>query len=245
MITLGLSLVALFATTKFLSRAPVKRFSMLQFRTDAYFLAGTALLSLILLVQGIALFSGLVFLAIFAYYAYRAYSEVGADLAEEEKGKKPRLSNTVIFLIVGTLGVAIGSQLFVRDLANISVGVGVSLAVLSLVISPIAGEMPEKISLIILARKGHGGLRIAVANILGSKILNNTLLLAIFVLLSVRRGGYSVSLVNTNVEVYQLFLVTAVTILSLLLISRSIDARKAAVLVVVYLVSIMLQFIVL
>ena len=46
-----------------------------------------------------------------------------------------------------------------------SLEVGISAIILAVMISPIAGEMPEKISMMILARKGAAGASIAIANV--------------------------------------------------------------------------------
>ena len=81
--------------------------------------------------------------------------------------------------MAGTIGIVVGAGPFIHALEGFSVDIGVSAIILAVIISPIAQEMPEKISLMILARKGALGASIAIANVLGSKILNNTLLLAV------------------------------------------------------------------
>ena len=82
----------------------------------------------------------------------------------------------VLAFAAGTAGIFLGADPFIRSLEGFSIEVGISVIVLAVIISPIAGEMPEKISMMLLARKGAAGASIAVANVLGSKILNNTLL---------------------------------------------------------------------
>ena len=60
----------------------------------------------------------------------------------------------ILIFVAGTAGILIGAEPFVHSLQGISMDIGVSTVILAVIISPIAGEMPEKISLMILARKG-------------------------------------------------------------------------------------------
>ena len=57
--------------------------------------------------------------------------------------------------MIGTIAIFLGAEPFIESLEHVSVEIGVSPIILSVVISPIAGEM-KKISLILLARKGAG-----------------------------------------------------------------------------------------
>jgi cation:H+ antiporter len=70
---------------------------------------------------------------------------------------------------------------FIHSIEKFAGGTGVSAAVIAVILSPLAGEMPEKISVILLARRGERGVSISIANVLGSKVLNNTLLLSVMI----------------------------------------------------------------
>jgi cation:H+ antiporter len=110
-------------------------------------------------------------------------------------------------------------------------------------ISPIAGEMPEKISMMILARKGAAGASIAIANVLGSKILNNTLLLAVAVFGAMYHGGFYTNIELTTVLAYQLILVTTVTIIALVpLFKKKIGLKVGILLAGLYAISLFVQF---
>ena len=84
-------------------------------------------------------------------------------------------------------------------LQTFSEDIGVSTIVLAVIISPIAGEMPEKISMMILARKGAAGAAIAIANVLGSKILNNSLLLGVAIIAAMYHGGFFTTIPNSEI----------------------------------------------
>ena len=101
-----------------------------------------------------------------------------------------RTLRSILVFVAGTIGIVVGAGPFIHALEGFSVDIGVSAIILAVIISPIAGEMPEKISLMILARKGALGASIAIANVLGSKILNNTLLLAVAVFGAMYHAGF-------------------------------------------------------
>ena len=115
--------------------------------------------------------------------------DIGGDNGITAKLKGNTTRSLLVF-IAGTIGIVVGAGPFIHALEGFSVDIGVSAIILAVVISPIAGEMPEKISLMLLARKGALGASIAIANVLGSKILNNTLLLAVAVFGAMYHAGF-------------------------------------------------------
>ncbi|MGZ5548332.1 MAG: hypothetical protein ACXWFZ_10325, partial [Nitrososphaeraceae archaeon] len=106
------------------------------------------------------------------------------------------------------------------------------------------GEMPEKISMMILARKGAAGASIAIANVLGSKILNNTLLLAVAVFAAMYSFGFNKVIELTEILYYQIILVTLVTIVAVLpmMFRKKIGLRFGFVLLSMYIICILIQF---
>ena len=177
-------------------------------------------------------------------------SKLERDLTEDKKdhqhtpkGFNKLMLKAVLIFIAGTVGILIGAEPFIHSLEGLSVDVGVSAIILAVIISPIAGEMPEKISLMILARKGADGASIAISNVLGSKILNNTLLLAVAVFGSMYHGGFFSAIgVNTLLS-YQIILVTVVTIVALIpMFKREIGFKLGIMLAGLYVISIIFQF---
>ena len=103
--------------------------------------------------------------------------------------------------------------------------------------------MPEKISMMILARKGAAGASIAIANVLGSKILNNTLLLAVAVFAAMYSFGFDEVIEMTEILYYQIILVTIVTIVAVLpMFRKKIGLRFGFVLLFMYIICIFIQF---
>lgn len=103
--------------------------------------------------------------------------------------------------------------------------------------------MPEKISLMLLARKGALGASIAIANVLGSKILNNTLLLAVAVFGAMYHAGFLTVIEITPVLTFQVVLVTIVTIIALIpMFKKEIGLKTGMMLLSMYVISIVIQF---
>jgi len=254
MMTLGLAVMVIIATTK-LSKAPQKFIDVKEFKLDKIFLIITAVVGALMFIDGFDLTDGLLFSGLFGVYLALAFREMKqekktrplqTDLHEGQsqiKSKK-HFGRAMILFIAGTVGIFVGAEPFVHALEGVSVDMGVSVVMLAVIISPIAGEMPEKISMILLARKGSGGASIAVANVLGSKILNNTLLLAVAVFAAIGYKGITAKIPNTSLLEDQMILVTVITVIALIPMFRNkMDLKSGVMLLVLYIVGIGLQFV--
>jgi cation:H+ antiporter len=267
MMTLGLSIMLLIATTR-LSKAPLKAVDVAAFKLDKIFLLATAVISAVLFVDGYNFVDGFIFVGMFGSYLAMALMEMKAEnklakikqekelgnhpyhqavKVEErllpEKGPSREIIKATLAFAAGTAGIFFGAEPFIHSLQGFSVEVGVSVIVLAVIISPIAGEMPEKISMMFLARKGATGASIAVANVLGSKVLNNTLLLAVAVFGAMYHGGFYAKIGANLILEYQLILVTTVTILALIpMFRKEIGQKVGIMLAALYIISLFIQF---
>src|SRR5215212_2214805 len=268
MMTLGLSLMLLIATTR-LSKAPLKGVDVATFKLDKIFLLATAVISAALFIDGYNFIDGFIFAAMFGAYLVMALMEMKAEkktvvkkIKQEkevgnhsdyevvkieeglpEKGPSKEMIKAVLAFIAGTAGIFLGAEPFIHSLQGFSIEVGVSVIVLAVIISPIAGEMPEKISMMLLARKGAAGAAIAIANVLGSKILNNTLLLAVAVFAAMYSFGFYETIEITEILYYQIILVTIITIIAVLpMFRKKIGLRFGLILLFMYIISIFIQF---
>ena len=168
--------------------------------------------------------------------------DIGGDNGITAKLKGNTTRSLLVF-IAGTIGIVVGAGPFIHALEGFSVDIGVSAIILAVVISPIAGEMPEKISLMLLARKGALGASIAIANVLGSKILNNTLLLAVAVFGAMYHAGFLTVIEITPVLAFQVVLVTIITIIALIpMFKKEIGLKTGMMLLSMYVISIVIQF---
>jgi len=258
MMTLGLAIMLIISTTR-LSKAPLKMIDVSTFKNDKIFLLATAVISLILFLDGYDYVDGIVFVGIFIAYIFIALYEMKLEMKEnvfkdnaKEIGNKNNLGKrnnkkmviAVGVFLAGALGILIGAEPFIHSMQGFSVEVGISAIVLAVILSPIAGEMPEKISMMILARKGAAGASIAIANVLGSKILNNSLLLAVAVFAAMINFGFYETIEITEILFYQIILATLVTIIAVIpMFRRKIGLQFGFMLLFLYIVSILIQFI--
>ena len=253
MMTLGLALMLIIATTR-LSKAPEKLIDVKQFKLDKILLLVTSIVGAVLFIDGYDFFDGLIFAGLFGLYMYLAFREIRHEKTptletemhetHKEKSSKKHFIKAIIIFVAGTTGIFIGAEPFVHSLTDVSVEIGVSVIVLAIIIAPIAGEMPEKISMMILARKGAQGASIAVANVLGSKILNNTLLLAIAVFGAMAYRGFGEKIANNSLLEEQMILVTVITMIALIPMFRNkLGLASGVMLLILYAVGIGFQFV--
>lgn len=260
MMTLGLAVMLLVATTR-LSKAPLKGIDVTTFKLDKIFLLATAVVSALLFLDGYNYIDGFIFAGMFVAYLVMALVEMQADKkkakaaktetagghkvveVQHAQGSNRTMLKAALAFAAGTVGIFFGAGPFIHSLEGYSTEVGISVIILAVIISPIAGEMPEKISMILLARKGAAGASIAVANVLGSKILNNTLLLAVAVFGAMYHGGFFVSIEANPILEYQMILVTAVTLIAVgMMFKKEIGLKIGIILAVMYGISLVIQF---
>jgi cation:H+ antiporter len=269
MMTLGLAIMILIATTR-LSKAPLKGISVSMFKLDKIFLLTTAIVSALLFIDGYDYLDGFIFSGMFIAYLIMALLEMRTEKRKEAprvlshiespedrpkiieieeadvstKTSDNRLLKAALAFLAGTIGILVGAEPFIQSLEGFSSEIGVSAIILAVVISPIAGEMPEKISMMILARKGAHGASIAIANVLGSKILNNTLLLAVAVFGAMFHAGFFAKIELTPILTFQVILVTVVTIIALIpmFIKKEIGLKVGTLLLGMYIISLFIQF---
>ena len=171
------------------------------------------------------------------------FGEVKQDFQRMSRDFDRQMIKATLTFVAGTAGILIGAEPFIHSLEGFSVDIGISAVILAVIISPIAGEMPEKISLMLLARKGADGPSIAIANVLGSKILNNTLLLAVAIFGAMYHGGFFSVIGANSLLSYQLVLVTSVTIIALIpMFKKEIGLKAGVMLAVMYITSLLIQF---
>ncbi len=254
MMTLGLAVMLIIATTK-LSKFPQKLVDVKDFKLDKILLLVTAVIGAVTFVNGYDVYDGILFSGLFGLYLYLAYREMKKEKEQEvletqlhetleQKKSRKHFARSMILFAAGITGIFFGAHPFVDSLQGFATSLGVSVVVVAIIVSPIAGEMPEKISMILLARKGSKGASIAVANVLGSKIVNNTLLLAVAVFAAMFYKGFGAVIQNTSLLEDQMILVTVITIVALIPMFRNkMDLRSGLLLLGLYAIGIGFQFV--
>jgi len=125
---------------------------------------------------------------LFAYAVYvRQTLRGGGDVQEVENigrlyfdrspGSEPPLWLAIVQFVVSLGAIVGGAHLFVEEMIKVAADVGVEPLVLSLILAPLATELPEKINSIFWVREGKDSL--ALGNITGAMVFQSTIPIAV------------------------------------------------------------------
>ncbi|MBV7274468.1 sodium:calcium antiporter [Clostridium sp. PL3] len=122
---------------------------------------------------------GFLFLIAYGVYFYKEMSSDVVEIAEEleplkfsPKSENPKKSLILVQTIVSLVLIFVGSQMFVHNLGALSVSLGMAPHMVSLLLSPVATELPETLNALIWVRQGKENL--ALSNISGSMMIQAT-----------------------------------------------------------------------
>jgi cation:H+ antiporter len=94
----------------------------------------------------------------------------------------PKLKLIVTQLIIGLAAIVGGAHLFVEELLHVASDIGIEPLVLSLILAPLATELPEKANSFFWVRDGKDAL--ALGNITGAMVFQSTIPIAVGLLLT-------------------------------------------------------------
>lgn len=123
--------------------------------------------------------TGFLFLLAYAFY-FAGEIKPGGDKGKNDleplrfsPGKKnPQTSMILIQTLLALIVIAVASQIFVKQLENLSMALGIPPHIIALFLSPVATELPEIMNAIIWVRQGKE--RLALANISGAMMIQAT-----------------------------------------------------------------------
>jgi len=121
---------------------------------------------------------------VLAYCVYvRQTLRGGGDAQEEDTinrlyfdwtpGSAPPLTLVIVQLIVGLAAIVGGAHLFVEEMIHVAEDIGIEPLVLSLILAPLATELPEKLNSIFWVREGKDSL--ALGNITGAMVFQSVI----------------------------------------------------------------------
>lgn len=119
----------------------------------------------------------LLFFTIFIYYLFSIMrNKVDDDIDEDDKPKYT-MKKSIIFTLLGIIGIILGSELVVNNAVSLAKSFGVSERVISLTIIAFGTSLPELVTSVVAAMKKEQD--ILVGNIIGSNIFNIGIVLAL------------------------------------------------------------------
>ena len=206
LITLAMALIGLVTGLKRGWHTPLKPELSGLVRDLGYFLVAYAIAFIGLYVPrpsgGVHLMAGCCLVFLYGYYVYNTI-QASAMLVDQGHGTRadgplllsyvriPHTSFTeAMQLLIGLVLIIGGAKLFVTGVEHVGLLTGISALVLSLVIVPVATEMPEKFNSILWVRRGKDTL--AFGNVTGAMVFQGTLLPAFGLQLAAWRPGHQV-----------------------------------------------------
>lgn len=119
----------------------------------------------------------LAILLVFSVFLYYLISISRDKIDEEAEPAKYKLSISILFVVLGLIGIIAGSDLVVDSATNIATSLGISQRVISLTIVAFGTSLPELVTAIISTIKKEQD--ILVGNIIGSNIFNICIVLGL------------------------------------------------------------------
>ena len=113
---------------------------------------------------------GLAIILFFAIFIYYLFSVMKNRDKEKETKPKYNIFMSIILLLLGLVGIVVGSNFVVNNASSIAKVLGVSDKMISLTIVALGTSLPELVTSVQAARKGEND--IAIGNIIGSNIFN-------------------------------------------------------------------------
>ena len=178
---------------------------------------------------------GLLFLAILTTYTYliirKSRRETkSAEALAEELELPPQTANPwkdVLFILLGTLGLAVGSDWFVDGAKELAISFGVSERIVGITVLALGTSLPELVTAVVAAIKKETD--IALGNLMGSNIFNILSILGITsVIASIR-----VNDVIIHSDMVWMLLITFL-ILPMMLYRKVVKRVEGAILLAIY-----------
>ncbi len=191
LVTLGYGSVILVATSR-LSRKPVEVVRLSRnTQIDAVYLFVTAIIAFVLawIGGGLSVIDGFILTAVFAVYMVHHWDLAGHISATiEHNVTRKDVVRAVLMMAVGGVVILLTAERFVDAMLGIAHWLGISPIAIALVLSPIASELPEKITAYLTIMRDGRLAEISVCNFMGSKVNHNSLLLAVMPFVAAAMG---------------------------------------------------------
>ena len=196
------------------------------YRHGATLLGSLALLALFGYDCEVTFTEGLALLLVYAIYLVALLNEVNGSAGSEHTGDLP-LWRSLIYLVVGLIIVVGGAELTVSSAVNVARMLGLSDAVVAIILIGLGSSLPELSISISAVLKGHH--RMSVGNLIGSNVFDT--LVPIGAAAIIAPLGFDAGMLRF--EVPYLIFVTAV-VLFFFLYKRGIQRWEAAIVLALY-----------
>lgn len=112
----------------------------------------------------------------------QAEEDIGRLYFDPTPGTEPPIALIVAQFVLALVAIVAGAHLFVEEMIEVAADIGIEPLVLSLILAPLATELPEKINSIFWVREGKDSL--ALGNVTGAMVFQSTIPIAIGLLIT-------------------------------------------------------------
>ena len=174
---------------------------------------------------------GLIFLIVLIVYVYNTVKEYKKSITEDDIVEaKISVPKSIIFIIIGLVGVIVGSDLVVNSSSYIASTFGLSDALIGLTVVAIGTSLPELVTSLTALKKGEHGM--VIGNVIGSCIFN-----ILFI------TGITSVILPTPIEpkmILDIFIMTLIIILgsTFARTQEEIDRKEGLILVILFIIEI-------
>ncbi len=178
----------------------------------------------------LALFGGLVAYTVYIGLQQAKVSPAESEHAEEHLSKKQAsLTTNIIYVVIGLAALAFGADLAIRGAVVLGKALGLSEAVIGLTIMAIGTSLPELVTCVTAARKGHDDL--SIGNLVGSNVFNT--LLVVGAAGAINPFQVSARLVGTD---YWIMIAVSVLFIAMAFFKKAITRTSGVILTSVYVI---------
>ena len=121
--------------------------------------------------------AGFFLVALFVAFVFYCLNNGKAENLEEISTEGDTLSKSALLVVIGLIALAGGSEVFVRGAVALAYRFGLSEAVVGLTVVSVGSSLPELLTCVVAAKKGHSDL--AFGNAVGSNIQNILIVLGL------------------------------------------------------------------
>ena len=168
------------------------------------------------------------FFSVFIYYLiHMMRNNKDKDKDTEQEEIKYGISKSILFVLVGMIGIILGSNLVVNGASKIATNLGVSERMIALTIVALGTSLPELVTSVTATKKGEYD--IAIGNVVGSNIFNIGMVLGIPVALFGGISNLTFSIVDLVV-----MLIASVLLFTFSFADRKINKKEGFIMLVIF-----------
>jgi len=168
-------------------------------------------------------FTGILYLlvlCVYCFYLIMTNHQIDSD-------ESTNSNHVILYLVIGILGLGIGSQLFVKGAVGIAEILGISSIIIGMTIVAIGTSIPELATTLLAVKRNESSL--AIGNVIGSNIMNIVVVLGISFIIKEIHIYSSI----INVQLFIMFLLTSLLFISLY-ISNKLSRSTGLVFLIIY-----------